>query len=894
MKKITDFLGFALLLSIFGILFLAAYRVNFDINGLNQLAQAGWLSLSLPFLDPSTFGPITYLQLAASTLFLIAVFSAAIVFGLKAKVFWLLVSVVSSTAILTLGLIISNGLYLYATDANNLGPIVYVQDVLLRPILDSSSSLQALALTAATAMFSLLYISFHIFSILFIIKNASIHSRKGLHHSPGEIAEELAKFVLPNQLHLSGNDPNSLARESTTTLYSTMNQSLRSPTPMVVLPSGNAQTTYDEVNQARQAFYQLKEKIRKLIRAQLATQPPLFDSSESQAPTLPENVPPPSMFDQVVDGATSTKSQSEGLESISPSVVDTTPAAIQEQVTQAIASEIALLEPKTKEQLANVINEELIKYDSLNREVMESLVSETIESRLSVALDSLKDDVKEILSEQAKEKGPSLQIQDVQDLIHKVIEGSSLSQDLQDLRRRQNELNDRQDQVGISEEQIETIKKSIIEQTLSYEQVKQMIYQTFQSLGDKVDQILKLDPTNFVSKTDLEDHLQPLVQTKQDLIQLHQDLSLIKVTLAQFQLETYARLNPVIDQLNVLESKVKDPLSQSPIMSEATIEEIVKKHQSNLKQDMNLEVVQSLIATEVKKNLPQPMLTKEIVDGWITESIHKQTIHQDQVMQQLSEKEKQFQQLIEDKLSKVQLEISPQQIQDLIKQHMAQLTPHQPHLSVDDVTAMIDTAIYLALNQRPSVKASSYSSSITSSNPSTLTIPTLKKKASRAPENDKRAEQFKSVIPPKEGLTRTGRKKIIRIPFQDRMAKAEPMLLGHYDDLKNYILSYQVKSRISNTGDTFRLHKEEFVKIAIAGKGLKLYLALNPEDYKDGPIPVDDASDKKMYQHIPLVFKVKSELSVKRAKKLVDDLMAKKGLTQKEVPFLPWSKAFQI
>ena len=175
----------------------------------------------------------------------------------------------------------------------------------------------------------------------------------------------------------------------------------------------------------------------------------------------------------------------------------------------------------------------------------------------------------------------------------------------------------------------------------------------------------------------------------------------------------------------------------------------------------------------------------------------------------------------------------------------------------------------------------------------TLTIPAIRKKNAKAPENDKRAEQFKSLTTPDIGTTRTGKKKIIRIPFQERMSLAEPMLLAHYDELKNYILSYQVKSRISNAGDIFRLHKEEFVKITIAGKGLKLYMALNPEDYKDGPIPVDDASDKKMYKEIPLVFKVKSELSLKRAKKLIDDLMMKKGLPQQEIPFLPWSKAFQ-
>ena len=175
-----------------------------------------------------------------------------------------------------------------------------------------------------------------------------------------------------------------------------------------------------------------------------------------------------------------------------------------------------------------------------------------------------------------------------------------------------------------------------------------------------------------------------------------------------------------------------------------------------------------------------------------------------------------------------------------------------------------------------------------------IPVPVLKKKNAHAPDNEKRAEQFKSVLPPDSELTRTGKKKIIRIPFSTRMASAESLILEQYDELKNYILSYKVKSRLSNTGDTFRLHKEEYVKITIAGKSLKLYLALNPEDYRDSTIPVDDASDKKIYQAIPLVFKVKSSLSVKRAKQLIDDLMKKKGLEQKEIPFLPWSKQFKL
>jgi hypothetical protein len=78
-----------------------------------------------------------------------------------------------------------------------------------------------------------------------------------------------------------------------------------------------------------------------------------------------------------------------------------------------------------------------------------------------------------------------------------------------------------------------------------------------------------------------------------------------------------------------------------------------------------------------------------------------------------------------------------------------------------------------------------------------------------------------------------------------------------------------VKSRVSNSGDTFRLHTKSYLKITIAGKGLKLYFALDPKKFKDSPIPVKDASNKNIYKEIPSCFKVKSPLSLKRAKQLL-------------------------
>lgn len=131
---------------------------------------------------------------------------------------------------------------------------------------------------------------------------------------------------------------------------------------------------------------------------------------------------------------------------------------------------------------------------------------------------------------------------------------------------------------------------------------------------------------------------------------------------------------------------------------------------------------------------------------------------------------------------------------------------------------------------------------------------------------------------------------IVRIPFQERMIKAEKEMQDHYNEIKNEILSYGVKSRVSSSGDTFRLHRKTYVKLTIAGKSLKLYFALNPDDYKDSTIPVQDASDKAAYAEIPLIFKVKSELSLKRVKQLIQTVMESDNLEQGEIGTVNWVK----
>ena len=121
------------------------------------------------------------------------------------------------------------------------------------------------------------------------------------------------------------------------------------------------------------------------------------------------------------------------------------------------------------------------------------------------------------------------------------------------------------------------------------------------------------------------------------------------------------------------------------------------------------------------------------------------------------------------------------------------------------------------------------------------------------------------------------------VPFNVRLVQADDFVREAYNELKSEILSYGIKSRVSTTGDTFRLHKKEYCKMVVAGKYLKLYLALNPEDYKDTTYPYEDASRMGAHEKTPFVFKIKSGLSIRRAKVLIADAAKKEELVQGEV-----------
>ena len=192
--------------------------------------------------------------------------------------------------------------------------------------------------------------------------------------------------------------------------------------------------------------------------------------------------------------------------------------------------------------------------------------------------------------------------------------------------------------------------------------------------------------------------------------------------------------------------------------------------------------------------------------------------------------------------------------------------PAEPQLTADDVRSIIAEAL-ANFNPQPAPQPQ----------PTTIVVNPAPVVVQNEPAPEEAAVEQPLEEPAEDA------NKIIRIPFPTRMVEAEDEMRANYNELKSEILAYGVKSRVSNSGDTFRLHKVTFVKITIAGKSLKLYFALDPKDYENTSLPIQDASHKNIYKDIPLVFKVKSELSMRRAKQLISDVMEKHGLEQGRV-----------
>ena len=130
--------------------------------------------------------------------------------------------------------------------------------------------------------------------------------------------------------------------------------------------------------------------------------------------------------------------------------------------------------------------------------------------------------------------------------------------------------------------------------------------------------------------------------------------------------------------------------------------------------------------------------------------------------------------------------------------------------------------------------------------------------------------------------------------FAARIIGANDEVKRYYSALKNYLLGFKkVRCRMSWKFEKFRLGRNCIALIAVRGKTLCLYLALNPMRFADSKYKVEDYSLRSAKTATPLMYRIKNDRRLKYAKELIDVLLfendSEKGERSPE-DFVPTSR----
>lgn len=116
-----------------------------------------------------------------------------------------------------------------------------------------------------------------------------------------------------------------------------------------------------------------------------------------------------------------------------------------------------------------------------------------------------------------------------------------------------------------------------------------------------------------------------------------------------------------------------------------------------------------------------------------------------------------------------------------------------------------------------------------------------------------------------------------RESFEERIQAVSKETVVFYNQIKDKLLSYDgVKSRVSLRCDSFRLGGKLIAKIALGGKSLKVFLAIDIDDdifsqVKGHP---RDMSSTTAYAEVPTMMPVKSALAAKKVINVIEQMMA--------------------
>ena len=115
----------------------------------------------------------------------------------------------------------------------------------------------------------------------------------------------------------------------------------------------------------------------------------------------------------------------------------------------------------------------------------------------------------------------------------------------------------------------------------------------------------------------------------------------------------------------------------------------------------------------------------------------------------------------------------------------------------------------------------------------------------------------------------------IKRHFFAKVSHLEEEKKAYYNELKNYILQYKkISARASWNYETFSYRRAPKVRLAVRGKTLVAFFALDPKAYENTKYFPKDMGGTKKFEETPMMVKVQSERGLKFAKELVDIVLA--------------------
>ena len=128
--------------------------------------------------------------------------------------------------------------------------------------------------------------------------------------------------------------------------------------------------------------------------------------------------------------------------------------------------------------------------------------------------------------------------------------------------------------------------------------------------------------------------------------------------------------------------------------------------------------------------------------------------------------------------------------------------------------------------------------------------------------------------------------------FSAKLILSDEKVKEYYADIVTELLRYEkVNSRTSWAGVSFSVGKKRIAAIAITGKTLCLYLALDPDSAAEGKYKVKDVGEVKVRSSTPSMLKIRSDGAKRHAIRLIGETAEKWGLALKSEEGIPISAA---